>query len=173
LITGILSALFARQRTGKGSVIDAAMVEGSAMIASPIFSFMASDLWQGGKRGVNLLDGGCPFYDTYETSDGLYVAVAPLEPQFFEALIEVLGLDPEWAKRQHDHDSWDELRKLLADTFRSRPRDEWAHLFADTDACVTPVLTPTEAAKHEHNVARQSFDTIGGHTMPGLAPKFS
>lgn len=173
LITGILSALFARERTGKGTVIDAAMVEGSAMLASPIFSFMASGLWQGGERGDNLLDGGCPFYDTYETADGRHVAVAPLEPQFFVALISTLGLDPDWATRQYDRDRWDELRMVLADTFRSRSRDEWALLFADTDACVTPVLTPAEAAKHEHNAARQSFDKIGGHTMPGLAPKFS
>ena len=173
LITGILSALFARQRTGRGSVVDAAMVEGSAMLAAPIFSFMASGLWQGGKRGDNLLDGGCPFYDTYETSDARHVAVAPLEPQFFAALVTTLGIDPGWTERQYDRGSWDELRALLADTFRSRTRDEWTRLFADTDACVTPVLTPQEAASNEHNTSRQSFDTIAGHIMPGLAPKFS
>ncbi|MCP4318790.1 MAG: CoA transferase [Hyphomicrobiales bacterium] len=173
LIMGILSALYARQQTGKGRVIDASMVEGSAMLATPIFSFMASGMWQGGERGQNLLDSGCPFYDTYETSDGLHVAVAPLEPQFFAALLKGLSLDDGWAQKQYDRESWEELRALLKSTFLTKTRDEWAELFATTDACVTPVLTPKEAAIHKHNAARQSFDTVAGHIMPGLAPKFS
>ena len=173
LIMGILSALYARQQTGRGAVIDASMVEGSAMLATPIFSFMASGLWQGGKRGSNLLDSGCPFYDTYETSDGLHVAVAPLEPQFFAALLDGLGLDASWARKQYEKEHWNELRELLRGAFLSRTRDEWADVFAGTDACVTPVLSPREAAIHKHNTARQSFDTVAGHIMPGLAPKFS
>ena len=173
LIMGILSALYARAQTGKGQVVDAAMVDGSAMLATPIFSFMASGMWDGGKRGSNLLDSGCPFYDTYETSDGGFVAVAPLEPQFFAALVEGLGLDPVWLERQYVRSHWDALRTLLTDRFRTRSRDEWAALFADSDACVTPVLTPREAAEHPHNKARQSFDTVAGHIMPAIAPRFT
>lgn len=173
LIMGILAALFARDQSGKGQVLDAAMVEGSAMLASPIFSFMASGLWNGGRRGENLLDTGCPFYDTYRTSDGLYVAVAPLEPQFFAELIDTLELDTGWKERQYDRKSWPQLRDVLAEAFLTRPRDEWAALFDGTDACVSPVLTPEEAAKHPHNVGRQSFDTVAGHIMPGIAPRFS
>ncbi|MEX3011925.1 CaiB/BaiF CoA transferase family protein [Hoeflea sp. TYP-13] len=173
LIMGILSALYAREQTGKGQVIDTSMVEGSAMLATPIFSFMASGMWRGGERGQNLLDTGCPFYDTYETADGRHVAVAPLEPQFFAALIEGLDLDRGWTQKQYDRECWDELRDLLKATFLTKSRDEWAAVFAASDACVTPVLTPQEAAIHKHNTARQSFDTVAGHIMPGLAPKFS
>lgn len=173
VIMGILSALFARQTTGEGQIIDAAMVEGSAMLATPIFSFMASGLWQGGIRGDNLLDGGCPFYDTYETADGGYLAVAPLEPQFFAVLINVLGLDEGWTERQYDKDSWEELRGVLAAKFLEKNRDEWAEIFDGCDACVTPVLTPQEAPLHPNNVARSTFQDVAGHTLPQIAPKFS
>lgn len=173
VIMGILSALYARQSSGRGQVIDAAMVEGSAMLATPIFSFMASDLWHGDQRGANLLDGGCPFYDTYETADGRHMAVAPLEPQFFAILIETLGLDGNWTGRQYDRSSWAELREILTSTFRRKTRDEWAGIFADCDACVTPVLTPLEAPLHPHNAARGGFRDVGGHQMPNIAPRFS
>lgn len=173
VIMGILAALFARQTSGHGQIVDAAMVEGSAMLATPIFSFMASGLWQGDHRGANLLDGGCPFYDTYETADGRYMAVAPLEPQFFAILVETLGLDESWAGRQYDRSAWAELREILAVTFRCKTRDEWAGIFAESDACVTPVLTPREAPLHPHNVARSGFHDVGGHQMPKIAPNFS
>ncbi|MCY6379500.1 CaiB/BaiF CoA transferase family protein [Hoeflea prorocentri] len=173
LIMGVLAALFARGQTGQGQVLDTAMVEGSAMLASPIFSFMASGVWDGDKRGENLLDTGCPFYDTYRTSDARYVAIAPLEPQFFAELVDRLGLDAAWKERQYDRKGWPELRALIAEVFLTRPRDEWAAHFDGTDACVSPVLTPQEAANHPHNISRQSFDTVSGHIMPGIAPKFS
>ncbi len=173
MIMGILAALFARQSTGEGTVVDASMVEGSAMLATPIFSFMASGLWQGGKRGSNLLDGGCPFYDTYETADGGHMAVAPLEPRFFAVLIDVLGLDKGWAERQYDRTAWTELREVLTGLFRQKSRDEWTALFAGCDACVTPVLTPGEAPHHPHNEERAGFQDIAGHVMPRLAPRFS
>lgn len=173
VIMGILAALFARQTSGCGQIIDAAMVEGSAMLATPIFSFMASSLWKGDQRGANLLDGGCPFYDTYETADGGHVAVAPLEPQFFAILIETLGLDEGWAGRQYDRSAWTELREVLTATFRSKTREEWAEIFADCDACVTPVLTPLEAPLHPHNTARGCFYDVSGHHMPKIAPRFS
>ncbi len=172
LIMGILAALFARQQTGKGQVVDTAMVEGSAMLATPIFSFMASGMWRGGERGSNLLDTGCPFYDTYETADGRYVAVAPLEPQFFAELVDRLELDKGWVKRQYERDAWEELRSLLTEIFRRRSRDEWADTFAGSDACVTPVLTPDEAAQHPHNRHRDSFQDFSGNPMPIVAPKF-
>ena len=173
LIMGILSSLYARQSTGRGAVIDAAMLEGSAMLAAPIFSFMASNLWQADARGHNLLDSGCPFYDTYETADGRYVAIAPLEPHFFAALVETLDLDPGWNDLQYERNFWPELRTLLAQTFRSRSRDEWAEIFSDNDACVTPVLTPQEAANHPHNRHRESFMELAGQVMPKTAPRFS
>jgi len=173
LIMGILAALFARQQTGRGCVVDTSMVEGAALLATPIFSMIASGLWQGGRRGRNLLDGGCPFYDTYETADGRYVAVAPLEPQFFAALVERLGLDEGWTKRQYDRSGWDEMRVLLTTTFRTRSRDDWAAHFADSDACVTPVLTPQETAAHPHNRERGSFRAVADQVMPALGPRFS
>lgn len=173
LVTGVLSALFARGRTGEGQVLDISMVEGSAFLASPIFAFMAAGSWQGGVRGSNLLDSGCPFYETYATADGGYVAVASLEPKFFTALIDVLGLDPAWAARQYETAVWDELRELLTGIFKTRDRDAWTQAFDGVDACVTPVLTPQEAAQHPHNVERGSFLHIADHAMPGIAPKFS
>lgn len=173
VIMGILCALFARQTSGRGQIIDAAMAEGSAMLATPIFSFMASGLWQGDQRGANLLDSGCPFYDTYETADGRHMAVAPLEPQFFTILIETLGLDESWPQRQYDQSAWSELRDILTATFRRKTRDEWAEIFAECDACVTPVLTPLEAPLHPHNVARGGFHDVSGHHMPKIAPNFS
>ncbi|GKX33504.1 MAG: CoA transferase [Rhizobiaceae bacterium MnEN-MB40S] len=171
LVTGVLAALFERVRTGRGQVIDAAMVEGSALLATPIFSFIASGMWNVDKRGENLLDSGCPFYDCYETADAKFVAVAPLEPQFFANLVDTLGLDTEWKKAQYDQTRWDELRRLLGDTFARRQRDEWEAIFTGIDACVTPVLSPGEAASHPHNQARNSFTSQNG-VMPGSAPKF-
>ncbi len=172
LLMGILSALFSRSISNKGQVLDASMVEGSAMLATPIFSFMASGFWNGDVRGDNLLDGGCPFYDTYETSDGKHVAVAPLEPQFFAALVDELDIGEDWKSRQYDKTSWAQLRLVLSDMFGTQNRDTWAERFAHLDACVTPVLTPQEAALHPHNQHRKSFGQLAGHVMPGTAPKY-
>ena len=171
LVTGVLATLFERVRTGRGQVIDAAMVEGSALLATPIFSFIASGMWNVGTRGENLLDSGSPFYDCYETADGKFVAVAPLEPQFFANLVDTLGFDAEWKTAQYDRTRWEELRRLLAETFREKTRDEWEAVFAGIDACVTPVLSPEEAASHPHNRARNTFSSESG-VMPGPAPKF-
>jgi len=172
MVMGILAALFERERTGQGKVIDISMVEGSAMVATPIFAMMAAGLWDGDRHGTNLLDTGCPFYDTYETADGKFVAVAPLEPQFFANLVDTLHLGDGWKSKQYDRSRWPELRLRLETIFLSRPRDEWSELFADIDACVTPVLTPDEAARNDHNTARQSFADISGKHMPRLAPRF-
>ena len=144
LVAGVLAALFERSRSGKGQVIDAAMVDGASMLAAPFFAFAAAGLWRE-ERGANLLDSGAPFYDTYETSDGGHIAVACLEPQFFAEFASLLPLDAGLATRQYDRAAWDEMRAAIARRCRERTRDEWAALFAETDACVAPVLTLSEA----------------------------
>jgi alpha-methylacyl-CoA racemase len=130
---------------------------------------LAAGMWQD-KRGVNLFDGGAPFYDTYECADGNYVAVGALERQFFAELVRVLGVD---APPQHDRARWPEMRELFAQTFRTRTRDEWAALFADVDACVAPVMGLIEAIDHPHIKARETLVDIGGVVQPAPAPRFA
>ncbi len=172
LITGMLAALFERFKSGKGQVIDAAMVDGASMLATPFFSFMAAGLWQD-RRGENLLDSGAPFYDTYETADGKHIAVACLEPQFFAEFCRLLPLDQRFAEAQYDKSQWDEMREAIADRVRMKSRDEWSALFEDTDACVAPVLSLKEAPNHQHNRARQAHVEAGALLRPGPAPRFS
>ena len=130
-------------------------------------------LW-GGDRGENVLDGGAPFYDTYECADGRYVAVGCVEPQFYAELLAMLEIDEvaEQLPSQLDMARWGELRDRLATSFKERTRDEWAELFADSDACVTPVLSPWEAAEHPHNRQRQAFVELDGLIQPAPAPRF-
>jgi alpha-methylacyl-CoA racemase len=132
-----------------------------------------ADGWWTAEREANLLDGAAPFYTTYQTSDGGHVAVGALEPQFFAALLDGLGLDPDEVGAQHDRESWAEMRRLLAERFATRTRDQWADHFDGTDACVAPVLSMTEARTHPHNVTRGTFVDIGGVAQPGPAPRFS
>lgn len=172
LVVGVLAALLESRTSGRGQVVDAAMVDGAALQMMMTHDLAAQGLWTD-QRGTNLLDGGAPFYDTYETSDGGFVAVGALEPQFFAALVEGLGWDPDSVPPQMDIGSWPALRGRLADAFRERTRDEWAAHFDGTDACVTPVLTMSEAAEHHHNVARASFRSRRGTTEPAPAPRFS
>jgi alpha-methylacyl-CoA racemase len=172
LITGMLAALFERFKSGKGQVIDAAMVDGASMLATPFFGFMAAGLWQD-RRGENLLDSGAPFYDTYETADGKHIAVACLEPQFFAEFCRLLPLDQRFAEAQYDKSQWDEMREAIADRVRMKSRDEWSALFEDTDACVAPVLSLKEAPNHQHNRARQAHVDAGALLRPGPAPRFS
>ncbi len=156
LVTGILAALIERASSGAGQVVDAAMVDGVPAMMGLIHSMIGSDLWTG-RRGDNLLDGGAPFYRCYGTSDGKFVAVGALEPQFFALLLEGTGLDPAWRNAQMDRQRWPELAAELDAAFRTRTRDEWAAAFEGTDACVAPVLDFSEAAKHSHNVARGTY----------------
>jgi alpha-methylacyl-CoA racemase len=172
LAIGVLAALVERQRSGLGQVIDAAMVDGSALLTSFIYGLRARGAWRD-ERGVNLLDGGAPFYDTYETADGKYVAVGALEPQFYAALLAGLGLSGADLPAQLDAAGWPSLRERFAEVFAQRSRDEWAAVFAGTDACVAPVLSPAEVTAHPHNVAREVFAEVGGVFQPQPAPRFS
>ncbi|HTZ94451.1 MAG TPA: CaiB/BaiF CoA-transferase family protein [Streptosporangiaceae bacterium] len=171
LALGILAALVERASSGRGQVVDAAMVDGSALLTSFVYGMLASGTWQD-KRGTNLLDGGAPFYDTYATADGQYVAVGALEPQFYAALLRGLGLADADLPHQHDRDGWPVLRQRFAAAFASRSRAEWEQVFAGTDACVAPVLSMTEAPAHPHATARSAFVEIGGVTQPAPAPRF-
>ncbi len=171
LAIGVLAALVERQRSGRGQVVDAAMVDGSALLTSFIYGLRARGAWRD-ERGVNLLDGGAPFYDTYATADGKYVAVGALEPQFYAALLTGLGLDGTDLPRQMDIPEWPVLREKFTEIFAQRTRDEWAAVFAGTDACVAPVLSPAEAAAHPHNAARGVFTEVAGISQPAPAPRF-
>lgn len=172
LLTGVLSALWERERSGEGQVVDAAMVDGASVLAQMVWALRGVGAWST-ERAANLLDGGAPFYDTYVCADGRYVAVGALEPQFYAALLDGLGLDPAELPDQNDRSGWPVLRARLTQVFASRTRDEWAKVFADTDACVTPVLTFDEVADHPHVAARQTLIEIDGVVQPAPAPRFS
>lgn len=172
LVAGVLAALFQRSRTGNGQVIDAAMVEGASMLATPVHALMASGLWSD-RRGANLLDSGAPFYDTYETADGRHIAVGCLEPQFFAEFARLLPLDERFVRGQYDKTQWPPMRAAIADQVRQKSRDDWDQLFAETDACVAPVLSLGEAKEHPHNRARKAFVTTGAFERPAPAPRFS
>ncbi|HEY8216278.1 MAG TPA: CaiB/BaiF CoA-transferase family protein [Acidimicrobiia bacterium] len=171
LAYGIVAALLARERTGEGQVIDAAMTDGAAIMLTPYYAARASGFW--GPRGTNMLDTGAPWYDSYETADGAWLAVGAIEPQFYAALLDGLGLGTEELPDQHDRDGWPVLRRRFAEVIRSRTRDEWAAHFESFDACVAPVLTPEEAPSHAHNRARATFREVRGVPQPSPAPRFS
>ncbi|GAA2639083.1 CaiB/BaiF CoA transferase family protein [Paractinoplanes durhamensis] len=171
MTVGILAALLERERSGRGQVVDAAMVDGSALLMTFIHGMNAAGLWPF-PRGENMLDGGSPFYDTYRTSDGGFLAVGALEPPFYAALLTGLGLDTEDLPSQHDRDGWPVLRQRFAEVIGSRTRDDWAAVFAGSDACVAPVLSPAEAPDHPHNRARNAFVEVGGIVQPAPAPRF-
>jgi alpha-methylacyl-CoA racemase len=171
LALGILAALVERASSGLGQVVDAAMVDGSALLTSFVYGLRAAGGWQDA-RGVNLLDGGAPFYDTYATADGEYMAVGALEPQFYAALLAGLGLTDSGLPGQHDRDGWPELRRRFAATFAGRTRADWEQVFAGTDACVSPVLSLAEAPVHPHARSREAFVEVNGVTQPAPAPRF-
>ncbi len=171
LAVGVLAALVERSVSGRGQVVDAAMVDGSALLTSFLHGMVAGGTWPRG-RGENLLDGGAPFYDTYETSDGGYMAVGALEPAFYRALLDGLGLPGEDLTHQYDESGWPRLRSLFAARFALRSRDEWTEIFAGRDACVAPVLSPAEAPAHPHNQARNAYVEVDGLTQPAPAPRF-
>ncbi len=172
LALGIMAALFERQRSGQGQVVDAAMVDGAASLASVFFGLHAGGQWGGG-RGGNLLDGGAPFYSTYETADARFISLGPLEPKFFATLATALGLDERFVKRQYDRSLWPDMRDAIAAAVLQRTRDDWCALLEGTDACFAPVLSFEEAPRHPHAVARQAFVELDGVTQPAPAPRFS
>uniref|UniRef100_UPI0013B3C907 CaiB/BaiF CoA transferase family protein n=1 Tax=Nonomuraea lactucae TaxID=2249762 RepID=UPI0013B3C907 len=172
LALGVVAALYERERSDRGQVVDAAMVDGASTLMSFLHGMRRAGMWDG-PRGTNLLDGGAPFYDTYETADGGHVAVGAVEPRFYALLLERLGIDPDTVGPQLDPTGWPGTKKLFAEVFRGRTRDEWARVFADSDACVTPVLSPWEAHEHPHNRARNAFVEIDGLVQPAPAPRFS
>jgi alpha-methylacyl-CoA racemase len=171
LALGVLAALLERERSGLGQVVDAAMVDGSALLTSFVYGLRAAGAWQDA-RGVNLLDGGAPFYDTYQTAGGGYVAVGALEPQFYAELLSGLGLSGADLPQQNDRAGWPALRARFAEVFLTRTRDEWAAVFAGSDGCVVPVLSPAEAPAHPHNAVRGTFTDVGGLVQPAPAPRF-
>ncbi|MFF5992800.1 CaiB/BaiF CoA transferase family protein [Prauserella flavalba] len=171
LAMGILAALYERTSSGKGQVVDASMVDGAALLTTQLYGLKASGVWEGG-RGENLLDGGAPFYDTYECADGKYVAVGALEMRFWAALVQVLDLDADELPVHLDQREWPRLRKILAEAIGKHTRDELVARAEGTDACLTPVLSPWEAAEHPHNAARRTFVDVGGVTQPAPGPKF-
>lgn len=172
LALGVVAALYEREHSGHGQVVDAAMVDGAALLTTFLHGMRANGLWDG-ERGTNALDGGAPFYDTYETSDGKYMAVGCVEPQFYAELLDKLALNPADLPYQLDAHGWPEVKKTIGDAFAQKTRDEWTAVFADSDACVSPVLTPWEAHDHPHNRARRAFVEVGGMIQPAPAPRFS
>ena len=171
LIFGILSAVIERAQTGKGQVVDAAMMEGVPAIMGLLHTAMARGDW-GEARGSNMLDGGAPFYRCYTCKCGGFVSVGCLEPQFFAEFVELAGLDDADRRSQNDRSTWDEKTARYAARLAEKTRDEWAEIFEGSDACVAPVLTPAEAARHPHNVARGVFVEPDGVLQSGVAPKF-
>ncbi|OIJ85870.1 CaiB/BaiF CoA transferase family protein [Streptomyces colonosanans] len=171
LVVGVLAALHHARVTGAGQVVDAAIVDGAAHLASMIHGMLAAGGWQD-RRGANLLDGGCPFYGTYETADGRYMAVGALEQQFYKEFVELLGIGDQ-APAREDAARWGELREAVAARFKTRTRDEWTRVFEGSDACVAPVLSLREAPSHPHLAARGTFTDHEGITQPAPAPRFS
>ncbi|HEY3529128.1 MAG TPA: CaiB/BaiF CoA-transferase family protein [Nocardioides sp.] len=171
LVIGILAALLESHASGEGQVVDAAIVDGTAHLNTMATAFLAGGLLRE-ERASNLLDGGAPFYDLYETADGRHLAVGALEPQFYDALVAGLGI-AEAAPDRDDPANHPELRRLIADAVRSRTQAEWVQVFDGTDACVAPVLPMTEAFHHPHLAARETFVERDGATQPAPAPRFS
>jgi alpha-methylacyl-CoA racemase len=171
LAFGIACAAFETARSGKGQVIDAAMVDGAALMLTPFYAARASGFW--GERGTNFLDTGAPFYEVYETADGKFVAVGAVEPQFYAELMTRLGRDDADLAAQYDKDRWPDEKERMAAVFRTKTRDEWCALLERSDACFAPVLTPLEAPAHPHNRARGTFLELDGVPQPAPAPRFS
>ena len=171
LAFGLMAALVHARTSGEGQVVDAAMVDGAASLMAMTYSFMGAGLWQE-ERGTNILDTGAHFYEVYETADAKFVAVGAIEKKFYEELLRGMGLEGSELPPQMDRTQWAAMKVRFAEIFMTKTRDEWTAIFEDVDACVTPVLSPTEAAAHRHNVARQTF-TTEPTLQPNPAPRFS
>jgi len=172
LAYGVLAALFERSRSGKGQVIDAAMVDGAAALMTMMHAFRTMGMWHDA-RGTNLLDTGAHFYDVYETADGKYVSIGSIESQFYAELLKRTGLDKEALPPQMDRTKWPEVKERLTALFRTKTRDEWCAIMEGSDVCFAPVLSMGEAPQHPHNAERGTFVEVAGHLQPGPAPRFS
>lgn len=172
LAVGVLAALFERQRSGQGQVVDAAMVDGAASLMGLFHGLVAGGAWNAQTRGENLLDGGAPFYASYETADGRWVAVGALEPKFFAELARRIGLPERFVQRQHDRRLWPEMRAALAEIFRAKTREAWCAELEGSDACFAPVLALDEVHRHPHAQARGTYVELDGVVQPAPAPRF-
>jgi alpha-methylacyl-CoA racemase len=171
LVVGLLAAVIEARRSGRGQVVDCAMCDGAASLLSIFFTLLARGEWQE-RRASNLLDGGAPFYGTYECADGEFVAIGALEPQFYETLCRLAGLGPEFAERA-DRKRWPELRQKMQAVFKTRTRAQWCAMLEGSDACFAPVLGLREASTHPHIAERKTFLDIDGVLQPAPAPRFS
>jgi len=172
LALGIACALFEAQRSGKGQIVDAAMIDGASLLTTMFWGMRAAGHWSD-DRGANVLDSGAPWYDSYETKDGKFVAIGAIEAKFYAELLERLGLAGTALPDQNDRAGWPALRERFAAAFRTRTREEWCRLFEGSDACFAPVLTFGEAAEHAHAIARRAHITLGEVEQPAPAPRFS
>ncbi|MFF1553178.1 CaiB/BaiF CoA transferase family protein [Rhodococcus erythropolis] len=172
-VTGILAALWRRDRDGSGQTIDVAMIDGIALLSQEMWKLQAQGAWDDDREAANLLNGAAPFYDTYTCADGRHVAVAAFSATFYANLVTTLGLDLSDLPEQHDRAAWPRVHALFADVFATRSRDDWAAEFDDVDACVTPVLTFAEGAAHPHVRARGTLIDVGGTVQSAPAPRFA
>jgi len=172
LAFGVVCALLEAHKSGKGQVVDAAMVDGAACLMALLYGMYAQGAWRD-ERGVNVLDTGAPWYDAYETKDGKWLAVGAIEARFYAEFIERLGLSAADLPGQHDRSGWPELRRRFAEAIKQRSRDDWERVFAGSDACVAPVMSLGEVRHHPHNVARATFIDRDGVVQPAPAPRFS
>ncbi|KIE51081.1 MAG: carnitine dehydratase [marine actinobacterium MedAcidi-G2A] len=171
LALGICAALVETTESGKGQVVDAAMTDGSALLATMVHSFAAMGIW--GKRGTNMLDTGAPFYDVYECADGEYISLGSIEPQFYSELMRITGLENEDMPSQMDRTNWGQAKKRIKEKILSKSREEWVQLMEGSDVCFAPVLSIDEAIQHPHNRERETFVEISGVMQPAPAPRFS
>jgi alpha-methylacyl-CoA racemase len=172
LAFGVVCALLEAQKSGKGQVVDAAMVDGAATLMALMYGMYAQGAWKN-ERGVNVLDTGAPWYDVYKTKDGKWLSVGSIEGRFYDELLQRLGLDPATLPKRSDRKGWPDIRRRLTDTIASKTRAEWDEAFAGSDACVAPVMSMAEVEGHPHNKARSTFTTRDGVLQPQPAPRFS
>jgi alpha-methylacyl-CoA racemase len=172
LALGMVAGILETQKSGKGQIVDAAMVDGAASLMTAIYGIHGSGRWTD-NRGDNILDTGAHYYDVYETKDGKYVSIGSIETKFYDELLELSGLKREELARQNDRDAWPAMKQKVAAIFKTKTRDEWCKIMEGSDVCFAPVLSMTEAPKHPHNRHRGTFIEDDGVIQPGPAPRFS
>lgn len=173
LAFGMVCGLLEAQKSGKGQVVDTAMVDGAAHLTTFVYGMLPTGRWDAAQRGTNILDSGAPWYDVYETKDGKYVSIGSIETKFYAELMRLTGLDNEDLPKQWDKAGWPKLRARFTEVFKQKTRDEWCEVMEGSDVCFAPVLSPLEVAKHPHNKLRGTFIEVEGVTQPGPAPRFS